>query len=196
MIVETSRLILRRWQPADREPWAAMNADPDVMRYFPQPLDRAGSDALIDRLDGMFDKYGYGFWAVEVRATAEFAGSIGLALQDYPAPFTPATEVGWRLARTAWGHGYATEGARASLRFAFQTCQLDDVISTTAVPNEPSQAVMRRLGMTRDPAEDFDHPRVPAGPLRRHVLYRQSRQRYQSLHSSQWSAQEPGDGPA
>ncbi len=175
MTVETSRLILRRWQPADREPWAAMNADPDVMRYFPQPLDRAGSDALLDRLDGMFGQYGYGFWAVELRATGEFAGSIGLALQDYPAPFTPATEVGWRLARHAWGHGYATEGARASLRFAFEHCGLSEVVSTTAVPNEPSQAVMRRLGMTRDPAEDFDHPRVPAGPLRRHVLYRLSR---------------------
>ena len=115
----TARLILRRWRDADRPQFAALNADPEVMRYFAAPLDRAASDAFVDRIEQGFDEHGYGLWALEVRATGEFLGFTGLALQTFEAPFTPAVEVGWRLARSAWGQGYATEAARAALAYGF-----------------------------------------------------------------------------
>ncbi|UBU16574.1 GNAT family N-acetyltransferase [Nonomuraea gerenzanensis] len=171
--METERLIMRRWREADREPFAAMNADPEVMEHFPAPLTRAQSDELVDKIEAQFDRLGYSLWALEVRESGEFIGFTGLALQTFEAPFLPAVEIGWRLARPAWGHGYAIEAARRAARYAFEQAGLDGIISMTAVSNVRSQAVMRRLGMTRDPAEDFDHPRVPEdSPLRRHVLYR------------------------
>ncbi|GAA4946742.1 RimJ/RimL family protein N-acetyltransferase [Nonomuraea thailandensis] len=174
--METERLIMRRWREEDREPFAAMNADPEVMEHFPARLTRAESDGLVDRIEAQFDRLGYSLWALEVRGSGEFIGFTGLALQTFEAPFLPAVEIGWRLARPAWGHGYAIEAARRATRYAFEEAGLDGIISMTAVPNLRSQAVMRRLGMTRDPAEDFDHPRVPKdSPLRRHVLYRLSR---------------------
>ncbi|GAA2887306.1 GNAT family N-acetyltransferase [Streptosporangium fragile] len=169
----TDRLVMRRWREADREPFAAMNADPEVMEYFPAPLTRAESDALVDQLESEFERYGYGRWALEVRATGEFAGFTGLAWKTFEARFTPALEVGWRLPRSAWGHGYATEAARAALEYGFGPAGQEEIISMTAVGNLRSRAVMERLGMTRDPADDFDHPQVAEGsPLRRHVLYR------------------------
>ncbi|MEV0993599.1 GNAT family N-acetyltransferase [Nonomuraea sp. NPDC050202] len=171
--METERLVMRRWREEDRAPFAAMNADPEVMEHFPARLTRAESDGLVDRIEAQFDRLGYSLWALEVRESGEFIGFTGLALQTFEAPFLPAVEIGWRLARPAWGHGYAIEAARRAARYAFEEAGLDGIISMTAVPNVRSQAVMRRLGMTRDPAEDFDHPRVPEGsPLRRHVLYR------------------------
>jgi RimJ/RimL family protein N-acetyltransferase len=171
--METERLVMRRWREEDRAPFAAMNADPEVMEHFPARLTRAESDGLVDRIEAQFDRLGYSLWALEVRESGEFIGFTGLALQTFEAPFLPAVEIGWRLARPAWGHGYAIEAARRAARYAFEGAGLDGIISMTAVPNVRSQAVMRRLGMTRDPAEDFDHPRVPEGsPLRRHVLYR------------------------
>ncbi|MFB4264482.1 GNAT family N-acetyltransferase [Nonomuraea sp. GTA35] len=171
--METERLIMRRWREEDRAPFAAMNADPEVMEHFPARLTRAESDGLVDRIEAQFDRLGYSLWALEVRESGEFIGFTGLALQTFEAPFLPAVEIGWRLARPAWGHGYAIEAARRAARYAFEEAGLDGIISMTAVTNVRSQAVMRRLGMTRDPAEDFDHPRVPEGsPLRRHVLYR------------------------
>jgi RimJ/RimL family protein N-acetyltransferase len=171
--METERLVMRRWREEDRAPFAAMNADPEVMEHFPARLTRAESDGLVDRIEAQFDRLGYSLWALEVRESGEFIGFTGLALQTFEAPFLPAVEIGWRLARPAWGHGYAIEAARWAARYAFEEAGLDGIISMTAVPNVRSQAVMRRLGMTRDPAEDFDHPRVPEGsPLRRHVLYR------------------------
>ncbi|MGR6921748.1 GNAT family N-acetyltransferase [[Actinomadura] parvosata] len=174
--METERLIMRRWREADKEPFAAMNADPEVMEHFPAPLTRAQSDAMVDRIEEQFDRLGYGLWALEVRESGAFIGFTGLALQTFEAPFLPAVEIGWRLARPAWGHGYAIEAARRAARYAFEEAGLDAIISMTALSNVRSQAVMRRLGMTRDPAEDFDHPRVPEGsPLRRHVLYRLKR---------------------
>ncbi|AQZ64986.1 acetyltransferase, GNAT family [[Actinomadura] parvosata subsp. kistnae] len=174
--METERLIMRRWREADKEPFAAMNADPEVMEHFPAPLTRAQSDAMVDRIEEQFDRLGYGLWALEVRESGAFIGFAGLALQTFEAPFLPAVEIGWRLARPAWGHGYAIEAARRAARYAFEEAGLDGIISMTAASNVRSQAVMRRLGMTRDPAEDFDHPRVPEGsPLRRHVLYRLKR---------------------
>ncbi|WP_026213988.1 GNAT family N-acetyltransferase [Nonomuraea coxensis] len=171
--MRTERLIMRRWREEDREPFAAMNADPAVMEHYPAPLTREQSDIMVDRIERQFDERGYSLWALEVIGTGEFIGFTGLAWQTFDAPFLPAAEIGWRLARPAWGHGYATEAARRALRYAFEEAGLTEVISMTATTNLRSQAVMRRLGMTRDPAEDFDHPSVPEhSPLRRHVLYR------------------------
>lgn len=174
----TTRLKLRRWVNSDREPFAALNADPEVMRYFRGPLDGAASDALMDRIESSFDELGYGLWAVAVRSTGEFIGFTGLARQTFQAHFTPAVEVGWRLSAAAWGHGYATEAARAALDFAFGVVNVDEVVSITTRTNERSQAVMRRIGMTYDPKDDFAYPLLPEGhPLRPHVLHRISRLR-------------------
>jgi RimJ/RimL family protein N-acetyltransferase len=162
---------MRRWRDADREPFAALNADPEVMRYFPAPLDRAASDAIVDRIEGLFLRQGFGLWALEVSATGEFIGFTGLNPMPDGVPGAGGMEVGWRLARGAWHHGYASEAAAAAAEVAFGGAGLAELWSMTAVANEPSQAVMRRLGMTRH--AHFDHPRVEAGhPLRAHVAYR------------------------
>jgi RimJ/RimL family protein N-acetyltransferase len=155
-------------------PFAALNSDPEVMRHFPATLTRAESDAFADLIGQRFETNGgWGLWALERKDTRAFIGFTGLAPVSFEAPFAPAVEIAWRLARPAWGHGYATEAARAAAGFAFDELGLDGLVSFTAPANVRSRAVMERLGMTRDPAEDFDHPRVPAGsPLRRHVLYR------------------------
>ena len=169
----TERLILRRWRDEDREPFAALNGDPVVMEHFPARLSRTESDAFVDRIEEKFDANGYGLWAVEAKDTGEFIGFVGLNPVPFEAHFTPALEVGWRLARAAWGNGYASEGGRASLQFAFATVGVREVVSFTSTTNVRSQAVMRRLGMTHDPADDFDHPQLPDDDrLRRHVLYR------------------------
>ena len=165
--LRTARMLLRRWRDGDRTPFAAMNADPDVMEHFPAPLTREQSDALVDRIEAHFDEHGYGLWALEVDGT--FVGFTGLVWQTYEASFTPALEVGWRLARGAWGHGYATEAATAALARGLQ--EVESVVSTTALRNVRSQRVMQRLGMRRE--LEFAHPRVPKGhPVRPHVLYR------------------------
>jgi RimJ/RimL family protein N-acetyltransferase len=169
----TERLVLRPWCAADREPFAALNADPEVMRYFPAPLDRGASDRFVERAEAGFRERGFGIWALERRDTGDFIGFTGLAVPGFEAAFLPAVEVGWRLARSAWGHGFATEAARAAVADGFDRVALSEIVSFTAELNEPSRAVMRRIGMTHDVAGDFDHPRIPAGhPLRRHVLYR------------------------
>jgi ribosomal-protein-alanine N-acetyltransferase len=171
--LRTGRLLLRRWRPADRPPFAALNADPEVMRYFPSALTPEHSDAFVDRIEAGFERYGFGLWALEVTGTGEFIGFTGLSVPSFDAHFIPAVEVGWRLARSAWGHGYATEAAHRALTSGFTDHGLAEVVSFTSVANVRSQAVMRRIGMTHDPADDFDHPRLPAGhPLRRHVLWR------------------------
>ncbi|MEV4564790.1 GNAT family N-acetyltransferase [Nonomuraea sp. NPDC049419] len=171
--METERLIMRRWREEDKEPFAAMNADPEVMELFPAPMTREESDAFVERIERQFDERGYSLWALEVRDSGRFIGFTGLALQTFDAPFLPAVEIGWRLTRSAWGHGYAIEAARRAARYAFEEAGLDDIISMTAVQNRRSRSVMERLGMTRDPAEDFDHPRLPKdSPILRHVLYR------------------------
>ena len=167
--LRTQRLILRRWRDSDREPFARMNADPEVMRYFPRALTRHESDALIDRSDAEFDLRGYGRWAVEIPDEAPLIGFVGLSL----ATFQPMPEIGWRLDRSAWGRGFATEAARATIEDAFDRLGLEEVLSWTVPTNLASIRVMERLGMTHDPADDFDHPNMPEGhPLRRHVLYR------------------------
>lgn len=178
--LRTERLLLRRWRDEDRAPFAAMNADPEVMRFFPSPQDRATSDALVDRADASFEERGFGLWAVEVPGVAPFAGFIGLWTPAFDAHFTPAVEVGWRLAAWSWGRGYAPEGAAASLAFAFGTLGLDEVVSMTTEANLPSRRVMEKIGMTRDPADDFDHPTYPDWEGRRHVLYRITADRWRS----------------
>ncbi len=181
----TERLTLRRWRDEDREPFAALNSDPEVMRFFPSPLISEQSDRLIDRFEAGFDAEGIGQWAVERREDGRFLGFTGLAAADFGAVFTPAIEVGWRFARFAWGHGYATEAGQAALRFGFDVRELETILSWTAVTNLRSIAVMERLGMRRDAADDFDHPRLaPGDPLRRHVLYR--------LERTEWRAAGPG----
>ena len=171
--LRTGRLRLRRWRGADRSAFAVSNADPEVMEYFPAPLTRAESDLLVDRIEAEFDERGYGLWAVDVVATGEFIGFAGLSVPGFEAHFTPAVEVGWRQARTAWGHGYATEAARAAVDFGFNQVGLPVIVSFTAATNQRSRAVMERIGMTRDPAGDFDHPHLPQyHRLLRHVLYR------------------------
>jgi RimJ/RimL family protein N-acetyltransferase len=172
--IETSRLLMRRWQDSDREPFADLNGDPETMRYFPATLDRAASDAMVDRIESRFEHEGYGLWALEVAATGEFIGFTGLNPMPDGVPGAGGVEVGWRLARAAWHHGYATEAARAALDVAFDGVGLAEIWSMTAVLNEPSQAVMRRLGLTE--VARFDHPRVPAGhAVQPHVTYHLAR---------------------
>jgi RimJ/RimL family protein N-acetyltransferase len=174
--IRTSRLLMRRWLDADRELFARLNGDPETMRFFPAPLDRAASDALIERIESRFDRQGYGLWALEVAGTGQFIGFTGLNPMPDGVPGAGGLEVGWRLARHAWHHGYASEAARAALGVAFDGLGLAEVWSMTAVLNQPSQAVMRRLGMTE--AATFDHPAVPDGhPLQPHVAYHLGRRR-------------------
>jgi RimJ/RimL family protein N-acetyltransferase len=169
----TARLLLREWHERDREPFAALNADPRVAEFLGKPMDRAASDDLVDRIVARWASDGHGQWAVERVEDGRFLGFVGLAAPSFETAFTPCVEVGWRLAAASWGHGYATEGARAALRFGFDDLNLDEIVSFTTVANVRSRAVMERLGMTRDPADDFDHPRIAEGnPLRPHVLYR------------------------
>lgn len=174
--LRTERLRLRRWLATDREPFAGLNRDPVVMEHFPSVLSREESDALVDRIEQHFQDHGFGLWAVEVPGVAPFIGYVGLSVPRFEARFTPCVEIGWRLAREHWGHGYATEGARAALDFGFQMLGLNEIVSFTVPGNVRSCRVMVRLGMTRNPDDDFDHPSLPKRhSLRRHVLYRISR---------------------
>jgi RimJ/RimL family protein N-acetyltransferase len=191
----TARLALRQWRDDDRVAFAALNTDPLVMEHFPAILSREQSDAMVDRCVEHIERNGYGLWAVAVRTTGQLIGFVGLAVPTWEAAFTPCTEIGWRLARSAWGLGYATEAATAALATAFGPVGLDEVVSFTTTGNLRSQHVMQRLGMTRDPSEDFDHPRVADGPLRRHVLYRISRSGWDRRESRR-SAPAPSPGLA
>lgn len=175
--IDTPRLRLRPWREADLPAFAAMNADPKVMEFFPKPLSPAESDALAARIRENFARRGFGLWAVEVPGVADFIGFVGLSVPGFSAHFTPCVEIGWRLAHEHWGRGYATEAARASLEFGFGRLPLDEIVSFTTATNRRSQAVMERIGMTRTPDDDFDHPALSEGhPLRRHVLYRIGRE--------------------
>jgi len=171
--IRTDRLLMRRWRESDRAPFAALNGDPETMAYFPSTLDRAASDAYVDRIESRFEELGYGLWALEVADTGAFIGMTGLNPMPAGVPGAGGVEVGWRLARHAWHHGYATEAARAAVRVAFDDVGLTEIWSMTAVLNVPSQAVMRRLGMSE--VARFDHPKVPPGPLQPHVTYRLAR---------------------
>ena len=174
--LETERLVLRRWRAEDRRAFVAMNADPEVMRYFPATLDRAASEAWFARMNAALDDDGHGLWAVARRDDDAWLGMTGLAAPTFSAAFTPCIEIGWRFPVSSWGHGYATEAARAAVAYGFDGVDglgLDEILSWTTVENRRSRAVMERLGMTHDPADDFEHPRLPVGhPIRPHVLYR------------------------
>ncbi|WP_026927861.1 GNAT family N-acetyltransferase [Granulicoccus phenolivorans] len=179
--LRTARLQLRGWVPADLVGFTAMNADPAVMRYFPAPLSAAESAARFETLRTDLQQRGWGWWVLAPAGAADFLGFVGLAPVAFAAPFSGGAgaeivEIGWRLVRPAWGHGYATEAARACVAYAFDELGLPGLVSFTSELNHPSRAVMQRLGMTHDPREDFDHPLLPAGDrLSRHVLYRLSR---------------------
>ena len=172
--LETPRLRLRPWQESDREPFRQMNADARVMEYFAAPLSFAETDDMIERIQAHMARHGFGFFAVvELRAPAEFVGMIGISHVSFEAHFTPCVEIGWRIAATHWNQGFATEGARECLRYAFGELALPEVVAFTVPENLRSRRVMEKLGMTRNSADDFDHPRLPEGhPRRRHVLYR------------------------
>jgi RimJ/RimL family protein N-acetyltransferase len=171
--LSTERLVLRRWRPADLAPFADMNADPVVMQHMARTLTRTDSDAFVGRIEAEFEACGFGLWAVEIPGTAPFIGYVGLHRVPFDAPFTPAVEVGWRLALQFWGHGYATEAARAAVRYGYEEVGLDEIVSFTTPGNVAAWKVMERLGMRRDPSSDFAHPELPAGhPLRWHVFYR------------------------
>lgn len=174
--VQSERLLLRQWREEDLAPVAALNADPEVREYFPGLMSQEESDAQVAKFIELINENGWGFWAAERMEDGQCIGFIGLNRVSFDAPFTPAVEIGWRLARPFWGKGYATEGARAALDFAFNELDLGEVVAFTVVSNQRSRAVMERLGMRHDPGDDFDHPSLePGHPLRRHVLYRKQR---------------------
>jgi len=177
----TERLLLRPWREEDRPLFAQMNADPRVMRYFPRLYTSEESNEMVDRIALNFEKNGFGLWAVEVTCGAPFIGFVGLAVPAFEAHFTPCVEIGWRLACDHWNQGFATEAARAALEFGFTQLGLSEIVSMTAPVNRPSRNVMEKLGMQHNPADDFDNPRVEEGsPLRRHVLYRLSREDWEA----------------
>jgi ribosomal-protein-alanine N-acetyltransferase len=182
--LRTERLVLRHWRPEDRVPFAALNDDAEVMAHFPSRLTRAQSDATAERIATFLEERGWGLWAVEVTATGEFVGFTGLSIPRFDAPFMPAVEIGWRLARGAWGQGIASEAARVAMHHGFDTVGLDEVVAMIVPANLRSQSVATRLGMVRDRSADFDHPLVPeAGPGRRHWLYRITRATWQDVNA-------------
>ncbi len=171
-MIITERLILRPWKESDRALFAKLNADPEVMEFFPKTLTRSESDELVDRLAVHIEENGWGLFAVELKETSDFIGTIGIKPITFQAHFTPAVEVGWRLAKEYWGKGYATEGAKASLDYGFNVLKLEKIVSITTLANLRSQAVMKKLGMKHDPKDNFDHPMLPDGhPMQSHVLY-------------------------
>ncbi len=181
-ILRSERLVLRAWRESDRAPFADLNADARVTRFLGPPLERAASDALVDRIEAHFAAHGFGLWAVEALGVADFIGFVGLSIPRFAAHFTPCVEIGWRLAAAYWGRGYATEAARTALRFGFERAELREIVSFTTRENRGSRAVMERLGMSHAARDDFAHPALAASdPLRPHVLYRLAREL--------WSAQ-------
>ena len=171
--LRTSRLLLRPWRDEDIADFAQMSADPAVMEYLLPLSDRwLSAEVWVARKRAHWGEHGFGQWAVELPGSVSFIGVVGLETVSYEAHFTPAVEVAWRLARSYWGHGYATEAARAALDYGFGELGLSEIVAVTVPANQRSRRVMERLGMTRIPEDDFDHPRLLEGPLRRHVLYR------------------------
>jgi RimJ/RimL family protein N-acetyltransferase len=182
--LETERLRLRDWRESDLEPFAAMNADPVVMRHFPSVQTREQSDASVRRCQKIPETYPFGVFAAETKADGRFIGFIGLAIPRFEAHFTPCVEIGWRLRADVWGQGLATEGAKRVLELGFGAANLTQIVAMTTLENIASQRVMQKIGMVHDPKEDFDHPELAEGHrLRRHVLYRLTRERWLRLLS-------------
>ena len=173
-VLHGARVTLRLWRDEDLAPFAALNDDPEVTRHLSGRLSRADSDAFVQRIRDHFASHGFGLWALEVPVLG-FAGFVGLSARLPFAPTLPGIvphphEIGWRLARAAWGQGYATEGAALALRYGFEALALPQIVSFTVPANQASRAVMERIGLSL--RGEFDHPRFTVGhPLRRHVLY-------------------------
>ena len=185
-VLRTERLVLREWRDADLDPLARLNGDPAVMEHFPAPMTFEESRHLVATVRRRWHQDGVGWWALELLATGEFIGFVGLARPRFEAPFMPAVEVGWRIAREHWGNGYAPEGARAALRYGFEELALDQIVSFTVPANVSSRRVMEKIGMQHDPTGDFEHPALePGDRLRPHVLYR--------LAAVRWRASLPFD---
>jgi RimJ/RimL family protein N-acetyltransferase len=179
--LRTARLLLRNWREEDRSPFARLNADPEVRAHLGGAVDRATSDGEFGRGRAMIDALGYGFWALERLADGAFLGFCGIKPVSFEARFTPAVEIGWRLAREYWGQGYASEAARISLEYGFETLGLAEIVSFTVPANLRSQAVMHRLGFRADGG--FDHPKLPEGDaLRWHLLFRLARAEWAGKH--------------
>jgi RimJ/RimL family protein N-acetyltransferase len=178
--VETARLLMREWRDSDRAPYAALNADPEVMRHFPSTLTLQQSSEMIDRMRASWADRGFGLWAVERVDTSELVGFVGLAAPVWQAAFTPCVEVGWRLARQHWGNGFAPEAATAALQWGFANVDLphDEIVSFASESNANSRRVMEKIGMVRDVERDFDHPLLPEWSGRHHVLYRIDRRQF------------------
>ena len=172
-ILETKRLVLREWEDKDIPPFVAMNQDPEVMKFFPSISSHQETLNLVTRMRKQFNEHGFTGFAVELKTTEEFIGFVGLMIPNFEAHFTPCVEIGWRIAKPYWNQGYATEAARAVLRAAFEKYNLEEIVSFTAAANKPSIRVMEKIGLRRDPKDDFFHPKLPKDhPLAKHVLYR------------------------
>lgn len=172
-MINTERLILRKWQDRDLKPFAQINSDKLVCEFLPKTLNRDESNALVEKIRSHFDKHDYGLYAIELRYTGQFIGFTGLNNPTFPAHFMPAVEIGWRIGSEYWGHGYATEAANAVLNYAFQALKIPEIVSFTVPENERSRNVMKKIGLQHNKQDDFDHPNLPKGhPLQRHVLYR------------------------
>ena len=179
VFIESNRLYFRQWKEEDKEFFFKLNSDPEVMKYFPQALSKNESDAFVEKVKFQINKRGWWFFAVEIKNTSEFIGFIGLSNTAFEAPFTPCTEIGWRFHRNFWKKGYATEGAKTVLDFAFRKIGKESIVSYTSKLNFPAIAVMKRIGMVEDPSYSFDHPKIPKGhPLRPHILYRLSKDQF------------------
>jgi ribosomal-protein-alanine N-acetyltransferase len=177
--LDSERLILRLWRDDDVEPFAALNADPQVMEHFPTTMSRVETEQSVERIRAQFLESGFGLWAVELRASGQFLGFVGLHVPVFDAHFTPCVEIGWRLDKPFWGKGYAPEAAAEAMRDGYQRLGLSEIVSMTSTTNLKSMRVMEKLGMTRDPADDFNHPKLPIDHhLCRHVLYRLSADRW------------------
>lgn len=178
--VRTNRLLMRHWRPDDLAPFAALNADPAVMEHFPSVQDRAQSDESVDRFERHLDAQGWGLWALERLDTGAFIGFTGLTPVPDDLPLAPGVEVGWRLTPAHWGNGFAAEAGRAALRVAFAGLGRPEVVSFTSEANDRSRSVMVKLGLSHRSERDFDHPRFPGWPGRRHVVY--------AITAEQWAA--------
>ena len=177
--IETERLILREWKSEDLAPFTLMNEDPKVMEYFLSPLTEMETVAMVERIREHFTKHGFGLFACTLKETSEFMGFVGLSVPTFETSFTPCVEIGWRLSCSAWGKGYATEAALAVLKFGFEECKLQEILSWTAPANARSRNVMEKIGLTQE--GNFDHPKVPEGhPFKSHVLYRMTKKQYES----------------
>ncbi|KTD25721.1 acetyltransferase [Legionella lansingensis] len=184
-ILSTERIVIREWQDSDLLPFALMNADSKVMKYFPARLTEQETRAMVERIQAHIQRHGFGLWAAELKATKEFIGFIGLNVPSFTAHFTPCVEIGWRLARSFWGQGLATEGGKAVLDYAFDKLHVQEIVSFTSERNKRSQRVMQKIGLSHDKKDDFHHPNLPIEhPLSWHVLYRLLQKDWQTRQSS------------